>query len=162
MDKWSQSSSTHVAHMREGDFYHSEKSVTIEKAGNLKIELIGDDGQTTVLREAVPVLDGEVVDGMFMSVAKLRTFLEEEYEGALRAGLLASLHMKATMMKVSDPIIFGHAVEVYYQDAFDKHRRDLRRAGREPESRPRQRAGEGEDPVFLAAQRDRSRHPQVP
>ena len=122
MDKWSQSSSTHVAHMRSGDFYHSEKSVTVEKAGNLKIELIHDGGSTTVLREAVAVEDGEVVDGMFMSVKQLRTFLEEEYEGALRAGLLASLHMKATMMKVSDPIIFGHAVEVYYQDAFDKHR----------------------------------------
>ena len=122
MDKWSQSSSTHVAHMRSGDFYHSEKSVTVEKAGNLKIELIHDGGSTTVLREAVAVDDGEVVDGMFMSVKQLRTFLEEEYEGALRAGLLASLHMKATMMKVSDPIIFGHAVEVYYQDAFDKHR----------------------------------------
>ncbi len=132
MDKWSQASSTHVAHMREGDFYHSEKSVTIDKGGNLKIELIGDDGQTTVLREAVPVLDGEVVDGMYMSVAKLRTFLEEEYEGALRADLLASLHMKATMMKVSDPIIFGHAVEVYYQDAFDKHRETFEELGVNP------------------------------
>ena len=132
MDKWSQASSTHVAHMREGDFYHSEKSVTIEKGGNLKIELIGDDGQTTVLREAVPVLDGEVVDGMFMSVAQLRTFLEEEYEGALRADLLASLHMKATMMKVSDPIIFGHAVEVYYQAAFDKHRETFEQLGVNP------------------------------
>ena len=122
MDKWSQSSSTHVAHMRSGDFYHSEKSVTVEKAGNLKIELIHDGGTVTVLRDAVPVEDGEVVDGMFMSVKQLRKFLEEEYDGALRAGLLASLHMKATMMKVSDPIIFGHAVEVYYQEAFDKHR----------------------------------------
>ena len=122
MDKWSQASSTHVAHMREGDFYHSEKSVTVEKAGNLKIELVGDDGTITVLREAIAVEDGEVVDGMFMSVKALRKFLDEEYEGARRADLLASLHMKATMMKVSDPIIFGHAVEVYYQDAFDKHR----------------------------------------
>ena len=121
MDKWSQSSSTHVAHMRSGDFYHSEKSVTVDKAQNLKIELVQDDGTVTVLREAVAVEDGEVVDGMFMSVAALRTFLEEEYEGALRGGLLASLHMKATMMKVSDPIIFGHAVEVYYKDAFAKH-----------------------------------------
>ncbi len=122
MDKWSQSSSTHVAHMREGDFFHSEKSVTVAKAGNLKIELEQDDGTRTVLREVVAVDDGEVVDGMYMSVSALRTFLEEEYEGAKNAGLLASLHLKATMMKVSDPIIFGHAVEVYYQDAFDKHR----------------------------------------
>ncbi len=132
MDKWSQSSSTHVAHMRSGDFYHSEKSVTIEKAGNLKIELIQEDGTVTVLREAVPVLDGEVVDGMFMSVKALRTFLDEEFEGARRANLLASLHMKATMMKVSDPIIFGHAVEVYYQDAFDKHRATFEELGVNP------------------------------
>ena len=89
MDKWSQASSTHVAHMRHGDFYHSEKSVTLDKGGELKIELIQDDGTTTVLREGVPVEDGEVVDGMYMSVAALREFLEEEYEGALRAGLLA-------------------------------------------------------------------------
>ncbi|NKB98771.1 MAG: NADP-dependent isocitrate dehydrogenase [Pseudomonadales bacterium] len=122
MDKWSQASSTHVAHMRHGDFYHSEKSVTVEKGGNLKIELTQEDGTKTILRDAVPVEDGEVVDGMFMSVAALREFLEEEYDGALRAGLLASIHLKATMMKVSDPIIFGHAVEVYYQEAFDKHR----------------------------------------
>ncbi|MEM8767238.1 MAG: NADP-dependent isocitrate dehydrogenase [Pseudomonadota bacterium] len=132
MDKWSQSSSTHVAHMRSGDFYHSEKSVTIEKAGALKIELIQDDGTVTVLRDAVPVEDGEVVDGMFMSVKALRTFLDEEFEGARRANLLASLHMKATMMKVSDPIIFGHAVEVYYQDAFDKHRATFEELGVNP------------------------------
>jgi isocitrate dehydrogenase len=132
MDKWSQASSTHVAHMRHGDFYHSEKSVTIDKGGNLKIELIADDGTATVLRDAVAVEDGEVVDGMFMNVAALREFLEEEYDGALRAGLLASLHMKATMMKVSDPIIFGHAVEVYYQDAFDKHRETFEKLGVNP------------------------------
>ncbi len=132
MDKWSQASSTHVAHMRTGDFYHSEKSVTIEKAGNLKIELVQEDGTVTVLREAVSVDDGEVVDGMYMDVQALRTFLDEEYEGARRAGLLASLHMKATMMKVSDPIIFGHAVEVYYQEAFDKHRETFEQLGVNP------------------------------
>ena len=132
MDKWSQASSTHVAHMRHGDFYHSEKSVTVEKAGNLKIELIQDDGTVTVLREAVPVEDGEVVDGMFMSVTALREFLEEEYDGALRANLLASLHLKATMMKISDPIIFGHAVEVYYKDAFEKHRSTFDELGVNP------------------------------
>ena len=132
MDKWSQASSTHVAHMRHGDFYHSEKSVTVEKAGNLKIELVQDDGSVVVLRESVPVADGEVVDGMYMNVAALREFLEEEYDGALRADLLASLHLKATMMKVSDPIIFGHAVEVYYQEAFDKHRETFERLGVNP------------------------------
>jgi len=132
MTKWSQSSSTHVAHMREGDFYHSEKSVTIEGAGSLRIELRQEDGTVTVLKDAVPVLDGEVVDGMYMSVAALRRFLSEEYAGARQAGLLASLHMKATMMKVSDPIIFGHAVEVYYESAFDKHRETFEKLGVNP------------------------------
>ncbi|MCZ6460229.1 MAG: NADP-dependent isocitrate dehydrogenase [Gammaproteobacteria bacterium] len=132
MDKWSQASSTHVAHMRHGDFYHSEKSVTVDKGGDLKIELVQDDGSVTVLHDSVPVADGEVVDGMYMSVAALREFLEEEYEGALRAGLLASLHLKATMMKISDPIIFGHAVEVYYQEAFDKHRETFEKLGVNP------------------------------
>ena len=132
MDKWSQASSTHVAHMRHGDFYHSEKSVTVEQAGKLKIELIGDDGAVTALREAVEVDAGEVVDGMYMDVAALREFLDAEYNGALRADLLASLHMKATMMKVSDPIIFGHAVEVYYQQAFDKHRATFDKLGVNP------------------------------
>ncbi len=132
MDKWSQASSTHVAHMRHGDFYHSEKSVTIDKGGELKIELVQDDGTVTVLRDAIPVADGEVVDGSYMNVAALREFLEEEYEGALRADLLASLHLKATMMKVSDPIIFGHAVEVYYQQAFDQHRKTFDELGVNP------------------------------
>ena len=132
MDKWSQASSTHVAHMRHGDFYHSEKSVTVERAGNLKIELVQNDGSVTVLRDAVAVEDGEVVDGMFMSVSALREFLNEEFDGALRADLLASLHLKATMMKISDPIIFGHAVEVYYQEAFDKHRETFDKIGANP------------------------------
>lgn len=132
MEKWSQASSTHVAHMRHGDFYHSEKSVTIESAGELKIELEQADGTVTALRDPVAVTEGEVVDAQFMSVAALREFLEEEYEGALRANLLASLHLKATMMKVSDPIIFGHAVEVYYQDAFDKHRETFEELGVNP------------------------------
>jgi len=129
MDKWSQASGTHVAHMRHGDFYHSEKSVTIDNAGSLKIELTDANGKTHVLHPGVAVEDGEVVDGMFMDVAALRHFLDEEFEGARRADLLASLHMKATMMKVSDPIIFGHAVEVYYRDAFDKHRETFSKLG---------------------------------
>ncbi len=132
MDKWSQASSTHVAHMRHGDFYHSEKSVTIDKGGDLRIDLVQGDGSVTVLHDSVPVADGEVVDGMYMSVAALREFLEEEFEGALRADLLASLHLKATMMKISDPIIFGHAVEVYYQEAFDKHRETFDKIGVNP------------------------------
>ncbi len=121
MGKWSQSSRTHVAHMRSGDFYHSEKSVTVEQGGDLRIELVKDDGSIHVLKQKVVVADGEVIDGMYMSVAALRKFLEEEFEGARRAGLLASLHLKATMMKISDPIIFGHGVSVYFAEAFQKH-----------------------------------------
>ncbi|MCC5873739.1 MAG: NADP-dependent isocitrate dehydrogenase [Gammaproteobacteria bacterium] len=121
MGKWSQASQTHVAHMRKRDFYHTEVSTVVEKAGKLRIELVRDDGKVQVLKETVAVKDGELIDAAFMDVKALRKFLEEEFEGARRAGLLASLHLKATMMKVSDPIIFGHAVEVYYKQAFEKH-----------------------------------------
>ncbi len=132
MGKWSQSSSTHVAHMRSGDFYHSEVSTVVSKAGNLRIEHTQADGTVTVLKDAVPVLEGEVIDASFMSVNALREFLDEELEGARRAGLLASLHLKATMMKISDPIIFGHAVNVYYKDAFDKHAATFEELGVNP------------------------------
>jgi isocitrate dehydrogenase len=121
MGKWSQASSTHVAHMRAGDFYHTEQSVTVEKAQKLRIELVKEDGSVEVLKDGVAVEDGEVVDASFMDVRALRTFLEEEYAGAKRADLLASVHLKATMMKVSDPIIFGHAVHTYFREAFQKH-----------------------------------------
>jgi isocitrate dehydrogenase len=132
MGKWSQASSTHVAHMRSGDFYHSEKSTVIDQPGSLRIELVRDDGSVTVLKESIPVLEGEVVDSSFMNVAALRKFLDEELDGARRAGLLASLHLKATMMKVSDPIIFGHAVTVYYQKAFEKHADTFKELGIDP------------------------------
>ncbi len=129
MGKWSQASQTHVAHMRQGDFYHSEVSTVVDKAQNLRIELVKEDGSVEVLREKVPVKDGELIDAAFMDVAALRQFLEEELEGARRADLLFSLHLKATMMKVSDPIIFGHTVEVYYKDAFEKHRETFESLG---------------------------------
>ena len=133
MGKWSQASRTHVAHMRKGDFYHSEQSTTMEKAGNVRIQLEGKEtGKTTVLKDSVPVLEGEVIDGMFMSVAQLRQFLEEEIEGARRAGLLFSLHVKATMMKVSHPIVFGHAVTVYFKDVFEKHKELFEKIGVNP------------------------------
>ena len=132
MGKWSQSSRTHVAHMRSGDFYHSDISTTMENADTLRIELIEKDGAVTVLKKSVPVLDGEVVDAMFMSVKALRTFFEEEMEGARRAGLLFSLHVKATMMKVSHPIVFGHAVTVFFKDAFEKHAEIFKKIGVNP------------------------------
>lgn len=121
MGKWSQSSRTHVAHMRGGDFYHSDIATTMEKADQLKIELVENDGKVTVLKENIPVQEGEIVSAMYMSVKALRKFLDEEMEGARKANMLFSLHLKATMMKVSDPIIFGHAVKVYYKDAFEKY-----------------------------------------
>lgn len=132
MGKWSQSSRTHVAHMRSGDFYDQEKSTVIEKAGNLRIELVEDNGKVTVLKEKVPVIEKEVIDGMFMSVKALRKFLEEEMEGARKANLLFSLHVKATMMKVSHPIVFGHAVTVYFKDLFEKHAEKFAELGVNP------------------------------
>ncbi len=133
MGKWSQASRTHVAHMRRGDFYHSEQSTIIEKSGTVRIELAGkESGQTKVMKDNVPVEEGEVADAMFMSVRELRKFLEEEIEGARRAGLLFSLHVKATMMKVSHPIVFGHAVTVYFKDVFEKHRELFEQIGVNP------------------------------
>jgi isocitrate dehydrogenase len=129
MGKWTTDSKTHVATMGDGDFRSNEKSVTIEKDGNVRIELVGKDGSTTVLKEKVPVLAGEVLDGTFMSVAKLNDFLAREVDDAKDKGVLFSLHMKATMMKVSDPIIFGHAVKVFFKDVFDKHGAKLEAAG---------------------------------
>ena len=120
MGAWDPSSNTHVAHMDGGDFYENEQSVVIGKAGNIRIEL-ESNGDVSVLREAVPVLDGEVVDATAMSCGKLRAFLAEEIDAAKESGVLLSLHLKATMMKVSDPIMFGHAVTVYYRDVFEKY-----------------------------------------
>lgn len=131
MGKWSQASRTHVAHMRSGDFYASDISCTMDKATRLKIEFVGKDGKTTVLKE-VSAEDAEVVSAQFMNVRALRTFLDEEMEGARKAGLLFSLHLKATMMKVSDPIIFGHAVTVYFKDAWEKHGDTLEGLGVNP------------------------------
>ncbi|MGH0030782.1 MAG: NADP-dependent isocitrate dehydrogenase [Myxococcota bacterium] len=131
MGAWSTDSKTHVSHMRGGDFYSNEKSVTVEADGSLRIELVTDDG-TTVLKESVPVLAGEVVDGTFMSKRALVEFLEAQVEDARQKGVLFSLHLKATMMKVSDPIIFGHAVRVFFADVFAKHGAKLEELGANP------------------------------
>ena len=122
MGKWSADSASHVAHMTAGDFYGSEQSAVVGKSGNLVIELATAGGETRVLKAKTPVLEGEVVDAAAMSVKRLREFFAREIDDAKAKGLLLSLHVKATMMKVSDPIIFGHAVEVYYKDVFDRHR----------------------------------------
>ncbi|OUT59796.1 MAG: isocitrate dehydrogenase (NADP(+)) [Rhodopirellula sp. TMED11] len=121
MGQWSSDSPAHVAHMSEGDFYGSEKSATIPQADQLNIELVSSDGTRTALRGPVPVDAGEVVDAAVMSVAKLREFYQAEISDARDNGLLLSLHLKATMMKVSDPILFGHAVSTYFATVFEKH-----------------------------------------
>ncbi|NNJ93543.1 MAG: NADP-dependent isocitrate dehydrogenase [Halobacteria archaeon] len=121
MGEWSADSRSHVASMQDGDFYSSEQSAVVDAAGDLTITLTTESAETQVLKAAVPVLAGEVVDAAVMSIRKLRAFFAGAMEDAREQGLLLSLHMKATMMKVSDPIIFGHAVSVYYRDVFDKH-----------------------------------------
>ncbi len=121
MGEWSTASKSHVAHMTDGDFYSSEQSAVVSSAGKLRIEHVGEDGAVTVLREAVPVLEGEVVDSTRMNCRALREFFAREIEDAKESGVLLSLHLKATMMKVSDPIMFGHAVTVYYRDVFEKY-----------------------------------------
>jgi len=132
MGKWSQASRTHVAHMRSGDFYDAEKSTVIEKSGNVRIELLEADGNITVLKKQTALIEKEVIDGMFMSAKALRKFFEEEMEGAKNAELLFSLHVKATMMKVSHPIVFGHAVTVYFKDLFEKHAQKFESLGVNP------------------------------
>lgn len=121
MGAWESDSKSHVASMPEGDFYSTEKSVVIDKAGDVKIEFIGDDGKVHVLKDKTSVLAGEVIDASVMSVNALCDFFEAAMQDAKEQDVLFSLHMKATMMKVSDPIIFGHAVNVYFQDVFEKH-----------------------------------------
>jgi isocitrate dehydrogenase len=118
---WTKDSQTHVAHMESGDFYGSEKSVVITAAGEVKIELVAADGAVTVLKEQTTVTAGEVIDGAVMSVKSLRAFFDREIQAAKSEQILLSLHVKATMMKISDPILFGHAVKVYYQDVFAKY-----------------------------------------
>jgi isocitrate dehydrogenase len=121
MGEWKKDSKSHVAHMTEGDFYSSEKSVTLDKEANLKIEFVNLEGAVKVLKDEAPFLSGEVIDGSCMSVSSLRKYLEKEIQSAKSEDVLLSLHMKATMMKVSDPIIFGEAVKVYFKDVFEKY-----------------------------------------
>ena len=121
MAEWSQASRTHVSHMHHGDFYHGEKSITLNKARDVKMELLTKSGKTIVLKPKVSLLDREVIDSMFMSKKALLEFYEKEIEDAHKTGVMFSLHVKATMMKVSHPIVFGHCVKIFYRDAFDKH-----------------------------------------
>jgi isocitrate dehydrogenase len=121
MGAWSSSNQSHVAHMHDGDFYGSEQSQVVKTDGKLRIELLAGDGSRVTLRDAVPVLADEVIDASVMSVRALRDFFARETEAAREQGVLLSLHLKATMMKVSDPIMFGHAVTTFYAAVFDKY-----------------------------------------
>jgi isocitrate dehydrogenase len=121
MGAWSATSITHVAHMSGGDFFGSEQSATLASATNVRIDYTDADGKVTVLKENIPLLAGEVIDASIMSKNALREFLAVEINDAREQGVLLSLHLKATMMKVSDPIIFGHAVTVFYEEVFSKY-----------------------------------------
>ncbi|MDH1814814.1 NADP-dependent isocitrate dehydrogenase [Comamonas aquatica] len=121
MAEWKQWSQTHVSHMHEGDFYHGEKSMTLDKARDVKMVLETKSGQSIVLKEKVALKDGEIIDSMFMSKKALCDFYEKQLDDCKEAGILFSLHVKATMMKVSHPIVFGHCVKIYYKEAFEKH-----------------------------------------
>jgi isocitrate dehydrogenase len=132
MGKWASESKTHVSTMSGGDFRHNEKSVTAPATTTVRIEHVGKDGTTTVLKNELELLEGEIIDGTYMSKKALVEFLREQVSDAKAAGVLFSLHMKATMMKVSDPIIFGHAVRVFFSELFEKHGAKLAELGANP------------------------------
>lgn len=129
MGAWTPDSKTHVSHMDAGDFYHSEKSVTMKKAGNVRIEFVDKAGNVKVMKEKLPLQEGEVLDGAFMSCKALRKFIEEQIEDAKNKGVLFSVHLKATMMKISDPIMFGHFVSVFFKEVFEKHAATFKELG---------------------------------
>ncbi|RKZ98091.1 MAG: NADP-dependent isocitrate dehydrogenase [Gammaproteobacteria bacterium] len=129
MGEWLADSKSHVSSMSHGDFYGSENSITLDRAGQFKIELISEDGQSLLLKDYSPFLKDEIIDTAVMSKNALRTFLAEQIEDAKADDILLSVHLKATMMKVSDPIIFGHVVSVYFQDVFKKHRQTFDKLG---------------------------------
>ena len=132
MGAWDAASKTHVAHMSAGDFYGSEKSLTLPEATTARIEFVGDDGKTLVLKESLKLQAGEIIDASVMSRRALCAFYAAQIQDAKQQGVLLSLHLKATMMKVSDPIIFGHAVSVYFKAVFDKHADTFKTLGVNP------------------------------
>ncbi len=125
-------SKAHVAHMTEGDFYGTENSLTLKKATDYRIEFVAADGAVTVLKKKAPLLEGEIIDTAVMNVRALRAFYEKQIEDAKAEGVLLSLHLKATMMKVSDPVMFGHAVTVFFKDVFEKHAATFKQLGVNP------------------------------
>ena len=134
MGAWSADSKSHVATMSGGDFYGSEIATTVAAATNARIELVGADGAVTVLKAKTPLQAGEIIDVSAMSRKALRAFYAEQIDAAKKDGVLFSLHLKATMMKISDPIVFGHAVAVFFADVFEKHAATLARIGADPDN----------------------------
>jgi len=134
MGVWSADSTSHVSHMEKGDFYHSEQSIEISKATNAKIKFIGSDGTTIILKESLPLLPLELIDSSRMDVKALRTFIAAQIEDAKNKNVLFSTHLKATMMKVSDPVIFGHFVSVFFSDVFEKYAVTFEKLGVNPVS----------------------------
>jgi isocitrate dehydrogenase len=131
---WKNTSKSHVAHMDSGDFYGSEKSVVVESAGNVKIELVATDGSVTILKAKTAITAGEIIDASVMSVKALRSFYEAAMTAAKAEDILLSLHVKATMMKVSDPILFGHGVTVYFKKVFTKYAEIFSKLGVNPKN----------------------------
>ncbi len=129
---WTKDSKSHVAHMTAGDFYGHETATTIQKATEYRIEFVGADGQVQLLKKNAPLLEGEIIDSTHMSVSALRKFIKEQVEDAKKNDVLFSVHLKATMMKVSDPVMFGHFVTVFFEDVFTKHAAALKEAGVNP------------------------------
>jgi isocitrate dehydrogenase len=134
MGAWTSDSKTHVVHMSRGDFRSNEKSITVDEAIDARIEFVGEDGKTTVLKAKLPLKAGEVIDATFMGRRALRGFLEAQIEDAKKQGVLFSIHLKATMMKISDPKIFGHAVSVFFKELFEKYRDVFQKLGVDPDN----------------------------
>src|SRR6185295_2249098 len=132
MGAWSSDSKSHVAYMSGGDYYGSEIATTVTAATNARIELVGADGAVKVLKAKTPIEAGEIIDAAVMSRKALRAFFAEQIDAAKKEGVLFSLHVKATMMKIADPIIFGHAVSIFFADVIEKHAATLKRLGVNP------------------------------
>ena len=134
MGAWSKDSKTRVAHMTGNDFYGSEVATTVAAPTNARIELVGSDGATTVLKPKIPLKAGEIIDCSVMNAKALDAFFAAQIEAAKKDGILFSLHVKTTMMKISDPILFGHCVSVFFADVFEKHGATLKKLGVDPDN----------------------------
>ena len=158
MGAWSKDSKSHVSYMPSGDYYGSEISTTVPAATNARIELVGADGKVTVLKAKTPIQAGEIIDAAVMSRKALRAFFAEQIEAAKKEGVLFSLHVKATMMKIADPIIFGHAVSAFFSDVIEKARRHAEASRRQPQQRLRRSAVEDRDAAGRREESDQGRH----